>query len=138
MNTITKITAQENNTYWDSNGRYQDAIDALQARVPAEGPVKHPGRHKALERFRVASNCYYDLYNNGLCNRAAQFNAVFEIRAKSRMHCHHGRYGLEWTPEFYACVEEKMDAIVAAAAEEQGLGYLIVRHEAMASVTVGL
>ena len=132
------MSVSQHATYWNANGRYQEAVYALQALVPAEGPVKHPGRHKALERFRVASNCYYDLYNNGLCNRAAQFNAVFEIRAKSRMNCYQGRYGLEWTPEFYACVEDKMNAIVAAAAEEQGLGYLIMRHEAMASVTVGL
>jgi hypothetical protein len=67
-------------TYWNGTGRYQQQADALVALIPAMGEVSDAlGRNKHLEAFRRAVNCYYDLYNNGLCNRAREFSAVFKI-----------------------------------------------------------
>ena len=64
-------------TYWCSKGKYPELNEALQKLIPAEGPVANAKKNRALEKFRKASNCYYDLYNNGLCNRATEFRGVF-------------------------------------------------------------
>lgn len=112
------------NTYWNRKGRYQVAVDLLRELIPAEGSVAEPKKNKALEKFRIASNCYYDLYNNGLCNRASQFSKVFSIRFSS--------YREPWRPYggFNACLYEKtelaMDQIIESAAAEQGLALLTV------------
>lgn len=110
------------NTYWNHSGKHQDKVDALQALVPAEGPVKG-SKNKALERFRKAVNCYYDLYNNGLCNRAASFAKIFKVAPSD--------YGVGYTarclrvarfgPTLYEIVEKRMDEIIEAAVAEQGL-----------------
>lgn len=110
-----------NNTYWNSNGRYQAAIKALEARIPAEGSVDKPRQNRALELFRKASNCYYDLYNNGLCNRAREFRAVFGI-ASGR----YGSYREDYSDRLFDLTESAMDEIIVKAAIEQGLGLLIV------------
>jgi hypothetical protein len=97
-------------TYWNDNGRFQREANALAKLVPSEGPVKGS---PALERFRVASNCYYDLYNNGLCTRAAEFRRVFGFGgtriAKSNF----------TDAALIAKVDATMDEIVLAAATEQ-------------------
>lgn len=52
-------------TYWNHNGRHQQAADALDEHVPARGEAT---ANSPIELFRVASNAYHDLYNNGLGN----------------------------------------------------------------------
>jgi hypothetical protein len=103
------------NTYWSNNGKFQTTADALQALIPDEGDIKG-NKNKALERFRKAVNCYYDLYNNGLCNRARSFAAVYGIGASS-----YGSYGRGYSPRLYARVEDKLNEIIVAAAAEQGI-----------------
>jgi hypothetical protein len=72
-------------TYWNNKGTYQNIADALQGLIPALGEVPEgKTTNKALERFRRAQNCYYDLYNNGLCNRAREFSTLFRIPGVSR------------------------------------------------------
>ena len=105
-------------TYWNNNGRFQALADALQKYIPVEGPVANAKKNPALEKFRKAVNCYYDLYNNGLCNRAAQFSKIFGI-ATGQYKYRNGRYGFEFTQIMYDHTEEAMDAIVLAAAAEQ-------------------
>lgn len=103
-------------TYWSNKGRYQELASALQTMIPSSGEVLgHKGNPK-LERFRKASNCYYDLYNNGLCNRAAEFRQVFGIA--SSKHRHPTRRGW-FTEELYRSVEGQMDKIILEAAAEQ-------------------
>lgn len=111
-------------TYWNSNGKYQAAVNALQALVPEEGSVKNPKKNKALEKFRIASNCYYDLYNNGLINRAGAFRRVFNIA--SRHYAEPWRGYCKFNEQLYQRTEEAMDKIVAVAAIEQGLALLTV------------
>lgn len=109
------------NTYWNNNGKYDKAQEAIAELVPASGGVDNPrGKNKKLEKFRKASNCYYDLYNNGLCNRAAQFAKVFGI-ASSR----YGNYSNGFITQLYNEVELEMDSIIEAAAFEQGLESLL-------------
>lgn len=102
-------------TYWNDHGKYQTAADALSKLIPTEGPVLNPADSPALEKFRQASNCYYDVYNNGLCNRAKEFRRVFGFGGM-----------LIPRSDFkdaaaIAKLDAAMDAIVAAAAVEQGV-----------------
>jgi len=98
-------------SYWNSNGTYEALSKKLEQLVPVEGPVTAPNS-RALEKFRKASNCYYDLFNNGLCNRAAEFRQVF------------GFGGTVIVKSLFTDIsglERKMDEIVLKAAQEQGL-----------------
>jgi hypothetical protein len=106
------------NTYWNGKGQYQEAVTQLQKLLPKEGEVNEPRKNKALEKFRRASNCYYDLYNNGLCNRACEFRRVFDIAASKHVLAQHG-FCCTYTPELFEAVEKKMDAIIAEAVLEQ-------------------
>lgn len=104
------------NTYWSNNGKFQATADRLQALVPDCGEVPNASKNKALERFRKAVNCYYDLYNNGLCNRARSFAALYGISASN-----YGSYARGYSPRLYARVEEKLNSIIELAAQEQGI-----------------
>jgi hypothetical protein len=88
------------NTYWNHAGLHQGLVAQLQNHVPASGAVEN-----ALELFRKASNCYYDLYNNGLCNRAMEFASVFRGVSSHDVRA----------------IEARMDEIILAPAKEQGL-----------------
>ena len=112
----TESNMAGSNTYWNHNGRYEVAYQLLWQQVPISGSVENPRRNPRLERFRKACNCYYDLYNNGLCNRAGQFAKIFGV-ASSR----YGSYADGFVPQLYHNVEQRMDEIVAAAAAEQGI-----------------
>lgn len=102
------------NTYWNHNGRFNNMAVELQRLIPAAGAVKNPAKNKNLERFRKAVNCYYDLYNNGLCNRLASFNKLFGVSASNYRYSH-GRF----VQSLYDHVERKMDQIILDAYAEQ-------------------
>lgn len=101
-------------TYWNNDGLYQAAADALQALIPDSGEVANPRKNPKLELFRKAVNCYYDLYNNGLCNRARSFAAVYGIASS-----HYGNYGRGFSPRLYHRVEERLHKIILDAYFEQ-------------------
>jgi len=101
--------------YWSGGGRYKAAAAKLHKLIPDSGSVRDAEQNPALERFRRAQNCYYDLYNNGLWNRAAEFRAVFGFGA-TRI----AKTGFT-DAELIAKVDAAMDAIIADAAEEQGI-----------------
>lgn len=53
-------------TYWNNNGRYQEQQDVLnEAKII---PIVGKCEYTYQELYRIASNCYYDIYNNGGCN----------------------------------------------------------------------
>ena len=110
-------------TYWNSNGKYNELAEKLQALIPFEGQVSRPRKNKKLEKFRKAVNCYYDLYNNGLCNRASSFAKVFGLPA--REYKLSGRY-TRYDASLYADTEQVMDKIVYEAAVEQGFAPTIL------------
>lgn len=101
--------------YWNHAGKYQDLYEKLNDLIPSEGAVANPKKNRALEKMRKAANCYYDLYNNGLCNRAAEFRSVFgfggTLIPKARFNY----------PVLQDRLDERMDEIILAAAKEQGL-----------------
>lgn len=108
-------------TYWNSSGRHEDLVEPLQKLIPWEGSVPEARFNPALERFRRASNVYYDVFNNGLGNRGREFFPVFRFRS--------GDYRLrngDFQNHFYQRLEEVMDQIILDAAQEQGLTTSVV------------
>jgi hypothetical protein len=99
-------------TYWNKTGKYQALYNTLSLLIPSEGSVPNAKDNPALEKLRKASNCYYDLFNNGLCNRATEFRKVFG-------------FGGVWIAKegFPRCakLEGKMDEIILNASKEQKL-----------------
>lgn len=104
-------------TYWDNDGKYQRAADRLQELIPSEGSVENPFKNKALEKFRKAANAYYDLYNNGGCNRAQAITKLFKVRLSD----YRNRNRYDFYQVLYDRVEEQMDLIIEAAAKEQNI-----------------
>lgn len=99
--------------FWNNNSPLQPLAERLQALLPDEGPVKDARNNPKLEKFRKAVNCYYDLFNNGLCNRAAEFRQVFGFGAFSY------RKGDWFQEKLFLRVEAEMTRILLAAAVEQ-------------------
>lgn len=109
-------------SYWNGAGKYQSISDALEKLIPKEGECPDAqGANKALDRFRRASNCYYDLFNNGLCNRADEFRKLFRVGKLPRKWNGH-RIELDFeTIEKEGKVEAVVDRLTIEAAIEQGL-----------------
>lgn len=63
------------NTYWNNKGKYQKQADILQEFVPEQGSSEYTD----IELFRIASNVYYDIYNNGGCNLDRSRKGEFKI-----------------------------------------------------------
>lgn len=97
------------NTYWNNKGRYQVESKVLEGLIPKSGKIEDK---PALERYRVACNCYYDYYNNALCNRAEEFKTVFGFNGKRKP---------MFQPTDLAQLEAAMDQIVLAAYREHQL-----------------
>lgn len=115
---------EKQKTYWANNATNQDLANQLEKLIPTEGAVESPrGRNKKLEKFRQASNAYYDIFNNGGGNRGPLIRRTFGIsvgafRYGSRRP--HGVTHTNWNG-IHKIVEPIMDKIVLEAAAEQGL-----------------
>ena len=107
-------------SFWNNNSDMQDLADELSSLVPAMGPVPDPRKNKALERFRRASNCYYDLYNNGLDNRRQEFYRLFKIRVSDFYKYSFRRRDIDFD-KIMPVVEPVMRQFVLDAAAEQGI-----------------
>jgi hypothetical protein len=103
-------------TYWSHKGKHEALNAELNKLVPYSGTVDNADDNPALETFRIASNCYYDLYNNGLCNRAKEFRKVFGFSGKNL------QVDGDLTQELIDHTETAMDKIIILAAHEQHLG----------------
>ena len=115
------------NTYWCKKGKYPVFLDALEKLVPPIGEVDKYEENPALETFREACNCYYDLFNNGLCNCADEFKEIFGFSGPYIEHDYDAdEYGDRedanwWTKENINRVESIMNRIILKAAKEQGI-----------------
>ena len=56
-------------TYWDGNGKQQEELKYLENQTPSWGMTDN----KFMNLFIVASNVYYDVYNNGGGNLKESF-----------------------------------------------------------------
>lgn len=103
------------NTYWNSNGTYQKLAEELQKLIPEMGDIKG-SKNRQLERFRKAVNAYYDIFNNGGCNRGQSIGRFFGAGV--------GFHLRQWTTNWdaiHVIVEPVMDEIILAAAKEQNI-----------------
>lgn len=100
--------------YWNNKGTYQAWLPLLQALVPADGKIRGE-ENRWLERFRVASNYYYDLYNNGLCNYETAFDLYFDVESGNYRDEDTGRF----SARLFELAEIKMDSFVNNAYFEQ-------------------
>jgi hypothetical protein len=106
--------------YWNEQGTYQTIAEALQKLIPAIGDVPDgKTTNKALERFRRAQNCYYDLYNNGLCNRAREFSTLFKIAGVPREIKQNYHYNFLVSSATEDAIDSKMDKFIMEAYCEQ-------------------
>jgi len=108
-----------NKTYWTGQGRYQLKADALEKLLPIFGEVEDgKGANKHLETFRRAVNCYYDVYNNGLCNRAREFSTLFKIAGVAKEINSRRANGM-LSMDTQERIEDKMSLFILAAFHEQ-------------------
>ena len=108
-----------NKTYWTGQGRYQLKADALEKLLPIFGEVEDgKGANKHLETFRRAVNCYYDVYNNGLCNRAREFSTLFKIAGVAK-EINSRRANGTLSLDTQERIEDKMGLFILAAFQEQ-------------------
>lgn len=112
------------NTYWNSKGTYQNLVEELNKLVPDSGEIKG-SKNRQLERFRKASNAYYDVFNNGGCNRGHAIGKWFgpSVTFRLRQLWENRRYFMMdngWD-RIHLETEPKMDEIILAAAKEQKL-----------------
>jgi hypothetical protein len=107
-------------TYWNEQGTHQAIAEALQGLIPAIGEVPDgKTTNKHLERFRRAQNCYYDLYNNGLCNRAREFSTLFRIPGVPREIKQNYGYNFMISSATEEAIDAKMDQFILLAQAEQ-------------------
>lgn len=108
-------------TYWNGKGERQDLVEKMERLIPGSGKADKP----KLERLRKAINCYYDLYNNGLYNRASEFRLVYGISIKRDFNsCSFTGYASPDILGKLRLVEKTLTKIMVEAAEEQGeLGF---------------
>ena len=106
-------------TYWTGQGRYQAQADALEKLLPIFGEVEDgKGANKHLDTFRRAVNCYYDVYNNGLCNRAREFSTLFKIAGVAKEINSRRANGM-LSMDTQERIEDKMSLFILAAFHEQ-------------------
>lgn len=108
-------------TYWNSKGTHQNLVDELNKLIPVMGEIKG-SKNKALERFRKASNAYYDIFNNGGGNRGRSIGKFFDGVMFYLGHYRRCNFGNPNWKRIHAITEPKMDEIILAAAKEQNIG----------------
>jgi hypothetical protein len=111
------------NTYWNRKGNYENLVAELNKLVPDMGEIAG-SKNRKLEKFRKASNAYYDIFNNGGCNRGAQIRGIFGFGMTTMSEVvwgEHGKYRKYHWDAIHAIVEPIMDKIILAAAKEQDI-----------------
>ena len=116
-----------NNAEWGCTKATKELAEKLTNldSFPLQGEVEDKKNNPALEKFRKAQNVVYDIFNNGLGNRARQCRFALNGLTKSDLalptyYGSQGYYPGNWD-QVEELVEEKFTPIVMAAAKEQGL-----------------
>ena len=102
---------------WGVNPGFKHLQEKLDDLIPLQGRVPHSrSKNKALEKFRVASNLAYDLFNNGLGNKRSQFQGFFGWAPYTR-----GGMTSSQFEEAERKLEPVITRIIIDAAKEQGI-----------------
>ena len=108
-------------THWADTGFFNELRHALRDLIPWSGSVDQPRKNRHLERFRKAENVVYDLYNNGLCNRASEASALFNISTSWYKIYRGEQYGRRYENSMYCVFELLYNMTLLMAAAEQKL-----------------
>ena len=102
---------------WGVNPGLKHLQEKLDDLIPLQGRVPHSrSKNKALEKFRVASNLAYDLFNNGLINRRSHFHGFFGWAPYTR-----GGISQSQFDRYNLLLEPIMTQLIIDAAKEQGV-----------------
>ena len=108
---------------WGVRNDVKHLVDALQHKLPAMGMVKNANKNRCLEKFRKAQNVTYDIFNNGLINRAKSLKVLGLKKDDLPLPEYYGRdsyFPGNWDRVEFL-VSEAFTPIVRAAAIEQGI-----------------
>ena len=105
-------------SYWEGKGKFQKVYDKLAELIPLSGEIGGGRKNERLEELRKAQNQYYDLYNNGLCNRHHGFKQRFGVAPYEACNYNNDR--------IHKIINDKMDQIIIMAAAEQGFLDMLV------------
>ncbi len=102
---------------WAINQGFKQLQEKLDELIPMQGSVEFArSKNKKLEKFRVASNLIYDLFNNGLMNKGSHFRQFFGFGVYTR-----GGISQNYFQQLEKTLEPVMTDIILEAAKEQGL-----------------
>ena len=112
-------------SYWCSNGRFQTTGDALRDMIPNSGTCAK--EQPKLDALRKACNCYHDLFNNGLGNRAREFRSVFGFSPRKLYSGHNaGLHEIDFDDnEMNLRLNLAMDRFILDAALENGVKVVV-------------
>ena len=103
---------------WGINEGFKRLSEKLDDLIPFEGKVPFGrSKNKKLEKFRVAQNLAYDLFNNGLINRKSHFRQFFGWTPPSQTR--HYQYSRHDWKRFEESLEPVLTTIIQEAALEQ-------------------
>ena len=105
---------------WGVRPELEGVRDQLNDLIPGSGRCEKPmSANRALEKFRVAQNLAYDLFNNGLMNSRRHFSKFYGFSPfTGNRHYSLDRNG--WSRLEYL-VENQLTPIMLRAAQEQGI-----------------
>ena len=103
------------NTYWKHNGKYHTLALALHKMLPVEGQIVDREKYPLLERFRIASNIYYDFHSNKLAYMRKEFRQIFSMNPDNLRKLPNST---KYIPAVYSYIEATMDLIIVDAAHE--------------------
>ena len=100
---------------WAINEGFKSLQEKLDELIPCEGSVEFArSKNKNLEKFRVAQNLIYDLFNNGLMNRGSHFRQFFGFGVYTR-----GGISQNYFQQLEKTLEPIVTDIMLKAAKEQ-------------------
>ena len=103
---------------WGINECFKSLSDKLDDLIAFEGKVPFGrSKNKKLEKFRVAQNLAYDLFNNGLINRKSHFRQFFGWTPPAQTR--HYQYSRHDWKRFEESLEPVLTTIIQEAALEQ-------------------
>lgn len=110
----TTNAPEEVGNFWDADHPLEPLRLEVSKLIPHNGPVTDPDSPK-LERLRLVTNAYWDLFNNGGWNPGRKTSYYFP-GAMTAFH-----QDTNWRKPTFAITEPIMAKAVFAAALEQGL-----------------
>ena len=107
---------------WGVRADLKDVQSKLFDLIPGSGSVESPrSKNKNLEKFRVAGNLAYDLFNNGLMNRRGEFKRFFGFVPIPTREPYPGYMNRAKWDEIELRMEKVITPLILAAAKEQGV-----------------